>query len=96
MTNTIVYTNEFIFNEVEFFRSLLDNEEKATLEQKEEILNSLNLENINYKFIYKKDSKGNWYKHCYKGNDRITWNHISNWMRPHIWDFDRENNIFMF
>ena len=95
LESSIIYHNGFIFNEVTFFSDLLD-KENISSDKKQEVIQSLNLENINYKFVYEKDSSGVWYKHCYKGDKRISWNDINNWMRSYIWEFEKENNIFHF
>ena len=94
MTTTIVYENEFIFNELEFFTDLLKGEDSMTDSEKEKLLSSMNLESENFKFLYQKGSQGSWFKLCYKGDKHINWNDIENWMRPHVWDFEKENKMF--
>lgn len=90
---TIVYEKEFVFNEMEYFTNLLKGED-MTRKEKEELLLSMNLEESDYKFVYQKDSKGSWFKHCYKGNDRINWDDFPPALRSIVWDFEKENKMF--
>lgn len=90
---TVVYQNEFIFNEAKFFNELFD-KENLTEEKKQEVLNGLNLEDIDLKFVYIKDSAGTWFKHCYKGKEKINWKDVPFWLCQHVWSFEKENRIF--
>lgn len=90
MGMTIV--NEFVFNELEYFSSLLNNEPNVTSEQKKEILTTMNLKD-EYKIIYKKDNEGHLYISPFINGVKTNWNDIPLWFRPYVWDFESENNI---
>ena len=91
---TIVYEKTFIFNELKFFTELLNNEKGMTDLEKEDILLSMNLESVDFKFTYQKDSDGSWFMRCYKGDERIEWDDVENWMRACVWDFEKENGMY--
>ena len=92
--NNIIFEKTFVFNEVKFFTELLKSDNSMTDKEKKEMLESMNLENEDFEFKYQKDSKGSWFMHCYKGEQRISWDDIENWMRQHVWDFEKENRMF--
>jgi len=93
MTNAIIYSKEFIFNELEYFTNLI-NKELDTDEKRKELLEMMNLTDNVYKFIFEKDSEGSNYKHCFKNNKRISWNEVEHWLRPYVWEFEKENNVY--
>jgi hypothetical protein len=89
----IVFETQFKFNEVTYFTELLDRENIAP-EQKESILSDLDLTNEDFVFVFQKDDKGNWFKHCFKGNERVRWDDIEPWMRTYIREFEKQNNLY--
>jgi hypothetical protein len=90
--NTIIDTKEFIFNEREYFTNLIQ-KENLSPENNEEYLNMIGIKDDIYKFVYQKDDKGLDYCHCYKNDNKINWDDIGNWLRPYVWEFEKENKI---
>lgn len=84
---------EFKFNDTEYFTNLLA-VENVSDEKKEEILKSLNLDDVNYRILYKKDNEGTKYKQCLKGNERINAKDIPVWIKTLIWDYEREIKFY--
>jgi hypothetical protein len=90
--NTIVDRKEFIFNELDYFTKLI-NEEIETPAEGKEFLQIMNIKDNIYKFVFEKDAKGNNYRHCFKNETPICWNNIENWLRPYVWEYEKENKV---
>lgn len=85
----IVLEMVYTFNEADFFNDLVAKEGLN-----EDILNDMQLTNEEFKFVYQKDNEGSWYKFNYKGDEKINHDNVPHWIRPHMWQYEKDNNIF--
>lgn len=90
---TIIDNKEFIFDELQYFTDLIQ-KENLTPDKNGEYLELIGVKNDIYKFVFQKDNEGSNYLHCYKNKNSISWDDVGNWLRPYVWEFEKENKIY--